>query len=102
MTSFIVLYVIQKRKQTKENTIVYRKLSEPNKQIIDLIRETQKTKTPTLSAIASTYKNRTDKTIEKEELLHRISEAEKTGIIKSYIANNQDEPVQAWKAQIFF
>jgi len=98
----IAFYAFEKAKQRKANSNAYQKLSEPNKQIIDIIRETQKTTTPTLNAIVSTYKNRTDKTIEPEELLERIKEAEKTGIIKSYIANKQDEPVQAWKAQMLF
>ena len=97
----MVLYIIEKRKQRKGNTIAYHKLSKPTTQIIDIVLETQKTTTPKLSAIAATYKNKTGKTIEKEELFHRISEAEKTGIIKSYIASEQDEPIQIWKAQIF-
>ena len=97
----IVFYVFETRKQRKANTKAYQKLSEPNRQIIDIIRETQKITAPTLRAILATYKNKTGKTIEKEELYHRISEAKKTGIIKSYIANNQDEPMQAWKVQMF-
>jgi exosortase len=96
----IAFYVFEKIKQRKANANAYQKLSKPNKQIIDIIRETQKTTTPTLSAIATTYKNKTEKTIEKEELFHRILEIEKTGVIRSYIANNQDEPMHAWKVQI--
>jgi len=96
-----VLYALEKRKQRKENAIAYQKLSKPNRQIINTVLETQKTTTPTLSAIAATYKSKTGRTIEKEELWSRILEAEKTGIIKSYIASNQDEPIQAWKAQMF-
>jgi exosortase len=97
----IIFYVSEKIKQRKANAKAYQKLSEPTKQIIDTVLETQKTTAPTLSAIAATYKNITGKTIEKEELFNRILEAKKTGIIKSYIANNQDEPMQAWKAQMF-
>lgn len=96
----IILYVIKKRKQTKANANAYQKLSEPNKQIVDIILETQKTTTPTLSAIATTYKNKTRKAIEKRVLYNRILEAEKMGIIKSCIASNQDEPIQIWKAQM--
>jgi len=97
----IVPYKIEKRKEKKANTNAYQKLSKPNKQIIDIVLDTQKTATPTLSAVAATYKNKTGETIEKEELFHRMSEAEKTGIIKSYVASNQDEPIQIWKAQMF-
>jgi len=97
----IVLYIIEKIKQIKANANAYQKLSKPTKQIIDIVIKTQKATKPTLSAIAAKYKNRTGESIEKEELFHRISEAEKTGIIKSCIASNQDEPIQIWKAQMF-
>lgn len=98
LTLLIILYAIEKRKQRKANARAYQKLSEPNKQIIDIVRETQKTTTPTLSAIAATYTKRTGKSIKKEKMFYILSEVEKAGIIKSYIASNQDEPTQAWKA----
>lgn len=100
LTAVIILYALETRKQRKSNAKAYQKLSKPNKQIIDIVLETQKTTTPTLSAIVTTYKNRTGEPIEEEELLHRISEAEKTGIIKSDIASNQDTPTQIWKTQM--
>jgi exosortase len=100
LTFLIFFYVAEKRKQRKANANAYQKLSEPTKQIIDIVMETQKTTTPTLSAIAATYKNKTGKTIEKEELSNSISETEQTGIIKSSIGSNQDEPIQIWKAQM--
>ena len=95
----IVPYIIEKRKQRKANTSAYQKLSKPLKQIIDVVLQTQKTTTPTLSAIAATYKNKTGIAIEKEELFNRILEAEKIGIIKSYIASKQDAPIRIWKAE---
>jgi hypothetical protein len=97
----IAFYLVEKIKQRKANAKAYQKLSEPNKQIIDAILETQKTTTPTLSAIAATYNRRTEKAIKKEEMFYMLLEVEKTGIIKSYIASNQDAPTQAWKAQMF-
>jgi hypothetical protein len=94
-------YLFENLKQRKANANAYRKLSEPVKNIIDVVRETQKKTTPTLTAIAATYTTKTGKSIEKEELFRRISETEKTGIMRSYIASKQDEPTQAWKAQMF-
>jgi exosortase len=101
LAAVVVLYIIKKRKQIKANTNAYQKLSEPTKQIIDIVLETQRTTTPTLSAIAATYKNKTGKTIEKEELFNRISEIEKMEIIERHVANSQDEPIRIWKAQVF-
>ena len=100
LASVIVLYFVKERKQRKANAIAYQKFSKPTKQIIDMILETQKTTIPTLSAIAATYKNRTGEAIEREELLHKILELEKTGIIKSDIVSDQDTPAQIWKTQI--
>ena len=100
LTVVTVLYPLERRKQRRTNTKAYQKLSKPNKQIIDIITETGKTKKPTLHAIASTYKNAIGEPIEKEKLLQKFSEAEKTGIIKSEIASIQDEPSQIWKTQM--
>jgi exosortase len=94
-----VLYTFRKRKQIKANTIAYQKLSDPNKLIIDIISETEKTTTSTLNAIATTYKNKTSEPLEEQKLLQKLSETEKTGIIKSNIANIHDEPTQVWKTQ---
>jgi exosortase len=95
----IVLYTFQKRKQRKANTTAYQKLSDPNKLIIDTISETEKTTTPTLNTIATTYKNKTNEPLEEQKLLQKLSETEKTGIIKSSIANMHDEPIHVWKTQ---
>lgn len=96
----VFLYALEERKRRKENAIAYRKLSKHIREIIDTVLETQKTTTPTLSAIAATYESKRGKSIDKEELCNQIVEAEKTGIIKGYIASHQDEPVQIWKVQI--
>jgi exosortase len=100
LATVTVLYSFEARKQRKANAKAYQKLSKPNKQIIDIVLETEKSTTPTLSAIAIRHKNRTGEPIREEKLLHRLSEAEKTGIIKSAIASIQDEPTQIWKTQI--
>jgi exosortase len=96
----VVLYIFRKRKQRKANAIAYQKLSTSNKQLIDIVSETEKTTTPTLNAIATTYKNKIGEPIPQEKLLQKLSETEKIGIIKSSIANIHDEPTQVWKTQM--
>lgn len=100
LAATIVLYATRKRKQIKSNVNTYQKLSAPNKQVIDIIQKTQKTTLPTLDNIATTYQKTTGQPINKEQLLHKLSELEKTDIIKSTIANKQDEPTQTWKTKI--
>ena len=95
-----ILYILQERKQRKANTAAYQKLSTQNKQIIDAVLETEKTTTPTLKAIATTYKNKTTQPIEEQKLLQKLSETEKIGIVKGYIANKHDNPTQIWKTQM--
>jgi exosortase len=100
LAATIVLYAIRKRKQLKSNVNTYQKLSAPNKQVIDVIQETEKTTLPTLDNIATTYQKIIGQPINKEQLLQKLSELEKTDIIRSTIANKQDEPIQTWKTQI--
>jgi hypothetical protein len=69
-------------------------------QTIDTVRETEKTTMPTLDNIRTTYQRRVGQPIDEEQLLQKLSELEKTGIIKSKVANKQDEPIQTWKTQI--
>jgi len=95
-----ILYILQERKQRKANTAAYQKLPTQNKQIIDAVLETEKTTTPTLKAIATTYKNKTTQPIEEQKLLQKLSETEKIGIVKGYIANKHDNPTQIWKTQM--
>jgi len=39
------------------------------------------------------------KTVNKEKLVQKLSEAEKIGLLKREIANGQDELVQTWSTQ---
>jgi len=100
IAAIIVLYALETRRQRKANAIAYQKLSGPNKQIIDVLRVTEKSTTPTLDNVAKTYQQTTDKHLEKKQLLNKLYELEKTGIIKSTITSRQDEPVQIWRTQI--
>jgi exosortase len=100
LAGIAIFYIYHRRKEKRMNFKIYQKLSKPNQQIIEAIIETQKATKPTLKAIANTYKNRTAKSIEEKKLLYRISEIEKTGIIKSEIANNKDIPTQIWKTHM--
>jgi exosortase len=98
---FAILYTLEIRKQRKTNAQAYQKLSVLNRQIINAVAETERTTTPTLQAIADTYKKKERiEFVDKKELLQRLSQAEKTGIILSDIANVRDEPTQIWKTRM--
>jgi exosortase len=95
-----ILYIGQKKRQLRANAKAYQKLSASTRNIIDLVAETEKTTKPTLHAIASTYEDRIGDSVDSEELLQKLSEAEKTGIIRSEIASVYDEPTKVWKSQL--
>jgi exosortase len=99
IAAVMVLYFVESGKQRKANTNAYQKLSKPIRQIVDAITQVEKTE-PTLGAIVSAYRSITGESIKEEELLQRLSDTEKTGIIKRDITNRQDQPIQTWKTQI--
>jgi len=102
LTGTNILYVLEKRREKRANTNAYKKLSEHDKRLINLVHETEKTTKPTLNAIASRYQNITTGTIDKEKLLQELVEAEKNGLIKSKIISLYDEPTLTWRTQIDF
>jgi len=102
LTGTFIAYVLERRKAKKANTNAYQKLSKPNKEIIDTVHQTEKITTPTLNAITKKYQGITGENISKENLLLKLLEAEKIGVIKNRITNKQDEPIQVWKTQVPF
>jgi hypothetical protein len=99
LAAIVVIFVIMKRQEKIANAHVYQKLSSSAREVIDAVAETEKTATPTLDAIVAKYRSRTGDS-EKEEMLSRLSEIMKTGIVKKEIANVQDEPVYVWKTKM--
>ena len=97
---FILLLIvnsIQKMNKRKNNNVVYQKLSDINKLVVDSVKETQNSMIPTLDNIAMTFK-KVNQDVTKDQLLRYIMQLEKLDLIKNQIINNQDEPVQTWIA----
>jgi len=102
LSGVLIVYSLEKRRERKQNTIAYQKFSKANKQTIDAVHQTEKTIMPTLNNISKTYDKVTGKTVGKEKLMQKLTEAEKIGIIKKDIANRRDEPVQIWRTECSF
>jgi len=100
LAAIIVVYCIQRKKLRLLNTNAYKKMSEENKQLVTAVQMTEKNMLPVLDNIAKTYQKITAKTVRREQLLTRLSELEKTGIINALIYNKDDEPFLIWKAYI--
>jgi hypothetical protein len=99
LLTILIFHLIQTRGQRKVNAIVYQKLSKPNKQIMDAVQKTEKKTTPTIDNIAETYQKTTDQLISEDQLMQKLAELEKIGILKSHVTNKQDEPILIWKTQ---
>jgi exosortase len=100
LIALATLQVAEARKEKRANATVYNKLSKINRQTVEAVMKAEKESTPTLSNIAEAYQKITGQPIDEEMLLERLSEIEKTEIIKSIIANRDDEPIKAWRTQI--
>jgi exosortase len=100
IAAITIFMLFETRRQRKTNRKVYEKLSEPNKQIIDVVKKTEKTARPTLNNMVTTYQNATKQSISEDQLLEKLLELENTGTIRSTVANVQDQPMQTWKTQI--
>jgi exosortase len=93
----LLLYVLETRRQQQLNKSAYSKLSETDKQIIDSIRETEKTCTPALKNIHASYRETTGKSIDEKQYLQKLEELEKIGVVRKVIKSINDEPFQTWK-----
>jgi exosortase len=93
----ILWYAYEERRQKKLNTKAYQKLSDTNKQIINAIDRIKKPNNPTLETIAETINETNKPKINPENLLNKLVELEKTGLIRRHIASEQDQPTQIWK-----
>jgi exosortase len=102
LVGIVVIYLIDRRNRGKANFNACQKLSSPNKQVIDAVHETQKTTLPTLGNIASKYEMISGNQIRKRELLEKLREATKAGILEDSTRSKQDEPIQTWKTNIAF
>jgi hypothetical protein len=94
-----VLYFLKKRNERKANGFAYTKLSEPAKNLIDVVSITEKKSASTIGNIADTCQKTTNQTISKDQLMQKLAELEKIGIIRRHIVSKQDEPILIWKTQ---
>ena len=99
LAAITIFHTVETRKKRKESLIAYEKLSSPNRQLIDTVREIEKSRAPTLCNIAEHYENVAKRNDNEQQILEMLSELEKTGIIENKTENFKDEPIQVWKTQ---
>jgi exosortase len=85
-------------KDKKATLKLYNKLSEENKLIIKAINQASKENKNTINEINLYYSKLIGKNIECEQLMKKLHEIEKSGLIKRKIINNEDEPKLIYKS----
>lgn len=96
----LTVYVMNRRKTKERNRTVYSKLSKENQQIVDALSKTQQQTIPTVNNVAATYQRMYNEDIDKGVVLKQLEKAAETGLVSGEIANQQDEPVLTWKANL--
>jgi hypothetical protein len=75
---------------------VYSKItSETDKQIL---KAASQTKIPTAEQIALTYHEISGKNMKLGELIEKLEQAEKAGLVKKEILNYEDNPLLVWRS----
>ena len=96
----LLFYLFEKKKMREQSIIEYDKLSKTDRQLINVIWQTQSTMKPTFTNILQTYRSIVKEPITAETLFMRLSKLETTSVVSRYIINSQDEPILAWKVEL--
>jgi exosortase len=98
LATIIVFETLQKIRAKRSNKNTYGKLSIMDQQVISAVGGTLGTPTP--DNIATTYQNLVHREITTNDLIQRLNEAEKTGLVERSIINDQDQPTLGYKSNV--
>jgi exosortase len=91
------LYLVEARRREKTNMDTYKKLGTQDRQLVDTIRELQKTTFATNDRIKKAYKQNTSTELTTEQLEQKLAELQRIDVAKNVIGNDRDEPIATWK-----
>ena len=78
----------------------YNKLTPEDTQILDLIQQGSNKEGATVVRLIEELRKIKGKEPDIDEIVEKLEEAVKVGLVKRDIINKQDEPVMVWKSQI--
>jgi hypothetical protein len=93
-------YLLRQENQSRKR--LYGKLPSAEKLFLQSITQASKTETPEMSTIAASFHNLTGEDISLPSLAEKLSEAEKSGLVKKSVINREDVPAIVWIPQINF
>lgn len=88
---------IEYAKRKKTGRIAYLKLSKQNQQFIETIKELEKKTKPTIDKIVKCYEKTMNQIIPENQLIQKLREMEKTGVLKKMVVNKDDQPELVWR-----
>jgi exosortase/archaeosortase family protein len=91
---------IEKRKTKAQNMKILGKLSQEDKQLVSIIRQTEASTKTTMSNIVMAYQNSTNMKIRPETIIDRLTQLQETGLIKKQAISVDDEPIIVWRTNL--
>jgi exosortase len=98
LATIIVFETLQKIRAKRSNKNTYGKLSIMDQQIVSAVGGTPGTPTP--DNIATTYQNLVHREITTNDLIQKLNEVEKTGLVERSIINDQDQPILGYRSNV--
>jgi len=103
LSLIVLIHILKKWRETRLNLKLYDRLtSQEEKLILKAVHQAAQKGKATGNNIALTYHSLAGKPIETNKLLETLKHAEKAGLVKRDIVNEQDNPLLVWKTQISF
>jgi len=98
LPSFILVSTATRKwKDKRLNGKIYNRLFGDDKLIIQAVYGAAKEGKSTTDAVGFKYQELSGKPIQNSELSERLNYAEEAGLIKQFIANDNDNPILVWK-----
>jgi exosortase len=98
LAAIVVFEIFQRIRARRASENTYIKLSTADQQLIMAVGEAPGTPTP--DNIATTYQNLVHREITTNDLIQKLNEAEKTGLVERSIINDQDQPILGYRSNV--
>ena len=97
----LIIYRLFFDQQDKKSLVrLYAKLHPQTQQLITAVQNAQKQGNNTTHGVGSELEKQTKTSIVEEWITEKLEEAQKDGLIKKTITNNNDEPAITWSSQV--
>ncbi len=98
LIALIVYQLILIQQEKASLLTLYNKLPTNNQQLIKAVQSAKKQGNPTIEGIANQLTKQTKSQIYQKQLKQDLEEAERVGLIKGILINQEDKPAIAWKS----